>query len=169
MEYFSQIKTYENVLSLYEMEYVHKCLASDNWKFGQKSDPKSEKRFWYMELSNDEFFVKFFLDRIKIITGENFELSRVYANGQTFGLDGEWHTDAKKEDAYTFLYYSNTSWHNSWGGETVFSVDNNLIYVVPKPNKAILFPANIFHYGKSPSRDFYGLRTTVAFKLKLLK
>lgn len=168
MDYFSQIKIYENVLSSYEMEYVHKCIASDNWKFGQKSSPKSDKKFWYMELSNDEFFSKLFLDRIKILVKKNFKLSRVYANGQTFGLDSEWHTDSTANDAYTFLYYSNNFWDLSWGGETVFSVGNNLIHVMPKPNKAIFFPSNILHYGKSPSRDFSGLRTTVAFKLKLL-
>jgi hypothetical protein len=162
------IQTYENVLSSYEIEYIQNCLDSSNWKFGQRSNPSSDKKFWYMDLSDDDFYTKFFLDRIKTLTSLNFKLCRVYANGKTFGLDSEWHTDGTEDDIYTFLYYSNESWDPSWGGETMFAIENNILQFTPKANTALFFPATLVHYGKSPSRDFYGLRTTIAFKLRIL-
>jgi hypothetical protein len=65
------------------------------------------------------------------------------------------------------LFYANPHWNVSWGGETVFNLNNALYYFIPKPNTGVLFPANIWHYAKSPEKDFFDLRTTIAFKIKL--
>ena len=36
------------------------------------------------------------------------------------------------------------------------------------PNRAILFPANIWHQALEPNRSFNGLRVSLAYKLELL-
>lgn len=150
-------------------EVFKTLMLSDRWGFCGSSSKKSPKKFWYMELINNNFFNTYFFDKIKNLLSSDFEIEKLYANGQTFGLDSEWHTDSIEENRYTFLYYANKTWNPTWGGETLFCDENrNLEYVYPEPNSAIYFPSNIFHYGRAPSRECPVLRTTVAYKLKLI-
>jgi hypothetical protein len=121
-----------------------------------------------MELENNEFFTNHLFQIIKKNIGE-YKLETVYANGQTYGLDGDFHYDCSPSDnsRYTFLYYCNEEWDNKFLGCTVFKdSDNNMKYFHPKPNSAILFPGNILHCGQAPSREYYGLRMTIAYKLR---
>ena len=113
--------------------------------------------------------IRSFFNKIQNIVSKRFLLLNVYANGQTYGQSGAWHLDSDSAEDYTFLYYANCNWKTTWGGETVFKFDDTIKYFLPKPNTALLFPATIWHYAKSPSRDFCDLRTTLAFKLRELK
>lgn len=168
MGQFSSIKTYENIFTEQDQLEIIKFLNSSSWCFGQYSHKQKEthKKFWFMDLMNCDFFCVYLMKKICELAEEKFSLIKVYANGQTYGQDGYWHLDSENSNEYTFLYYANLNWKVTWGGETVFNVDNSIISFIPKPNSGLLFPANIYHYAKSPSRDFYDLRTTIAFKLK---
>jgi hypothetical protein len=165
----SFIKTFEQVFSDQDRERIQNYLKSPNWCYGQYSHKTKEqhKKFWYMELMEHRFFCSDLFEKICVITKSKFSLLKVYANGHTFAQDGYWHMDTEKNDEYTFLYYANPEWKVTWAGETVFNIDNTILSFVPKPNTALLFPGNIWHYAKSPSRDFFDLRTTIAFKMKL--
>lgn len=37
-----------------------------------------------------------------------------------------------------------------------------------RPNRALLFPANLVHYAEAPSERFTGLRVSLAYKLRVL-
>ena len=169
-QYSEIIKPYTNIFSLDEREEIQKYLKSGNWQFGQTSHPKDiDKKFWIMSLKQEEFFNTYIFNKIQNIVSKRFLLLNVYANGQTYGQSGAWHLDSDSAEDYTFLYYANCNWKTTWGGETVFKFDDTIKYFLPKPNTALLFPATIWHYAKSPSRDFCDLRTTLAFKLRELK
>lgn len=161
---------YEKVLDNQEdIEKVNKILNSANWAFTGGVYPESIQKFWYMSLSNNDFFTGYFADKIKKILNRDFQIESLYANGQTFGLDSEWHIDSDKENRYTFLYYANPVWDLTWGGETlVRNNDGQVCYIPPQPNSAIFFPSNLYHYGRSPTKICPYLRTTIAFKLNLL-
>jgi|LakMenE18May11ns_1017448.scaffolds.fasta_scaffold9942043_5 hypothetical protein len=166
MALLDKITFFENIFSQKDFEEIHKYILSPNWAFGHYSDENSaHKMFWNLDLSNIQYFNDYLFSVITQITNRNWKIERIYANGQTYGLDGSFHIDS--DNGYTFLYYCNREWNPSWAGNTIFIDENTnqIESICPKPNHAILFPGNILHYGQSPSRDFYGLRVTIAYKL----
>ena len=52
---------------------------------------KKEIPFWLMSLSQNKFFSEYLLNKIESITGSNYNLERVYANGHTYGMKGSPH------------------------------------------------------------------------------
>jgi len=129
-----------------------------------------------MELIDEPFIINYFFQKIKKILERDVELLRVYANGQTHGLDGEYHQDSDCEDDITFLYYYTPIIDcdkvlDDYGGHTQFKLpDEHMTYSFePRNNTAILFPSILWHRGLSPSSREYGLRITIAFKLKEIK
>jgi hypothetical protein len=166
MNLMNKIQLFQNVFYREDFEKIQKYIRSPNWSFGHYSEEKSShKTFWYLELSDIKYFNDHLFSHIKKITNRDWKIERIYANGQTYGLDGSFHID--NENGYTFLYYCNETWDLSWAGNTIFVDEslNQMETICPMPNGAILFPGNLLHYGQSPSRDFYGLRVTIAYKL----
>jgi len=161
------IQKYSDVFDGEQIKCIWEHLKRPSWEYWHNSNSQSKNYFWCMDLNEYSFFTEnLFLD-IKKNIGENFFIKRVYANGQTFGLDGEFHIDSDDVDDFTFLYYPMLEWNLIWKGETVILDDKNNIHnVYPIPNSGILFPSNWIHRGESPSKDFTDLRVTIAYKLK---
>jgi Rps23 Pro-64 3,4-dihydroxylase Tpa1-like proline 4-hydroxylase len=163
---------YDDVLTKDQYEYVlNKTLNGNQWNFMGFSNTTAEYKFWYMELSEDKFFTETFLSIVENITNKKFELNRVYANGQTYGLPGNIHqdvrTDYTPELYYTFLYYVNPTWDISWGGSTqIIHTSGQVDTIMPVRNTAIMFNSKLNHLGLEPTRYCPELRVTVAFKLK---
>ena len=124
-----------------------------------------------MCIRDSSFFTDFSLRRLELLTNTEFELDRVYANGQTHGLSGDLHQDViGGDDSYkTFLYYVGPTWQPEWGGSTVFydKQTGSMFSNYPQPNTGVLFNSNIFHQGQEPTRQCKELRVTVAWKLKV--
>lgn len=140
------------------------------WYFGHSSLGAAEPAFWKMDLDGDPDIDALWGDaraRCEELTGASLRVLRQYANGHTYGLGGRTHADAAAPGHFTLLYYPMEEWLPAWGGETVFHRSNGEIAlaVLPKPNRAVLFDARIPHEGRAPSRDYGGLRVTLAFKL----
>ena len=88
---------------------------------------------------------------------------RIYANGQTAGQTGLPHED----DVDTTILYFPTTWKHVFGGHLYFLEDDNIKSVVEyKQNRLVVFPSNTTHYAGSPERQYLGLRTSLAFKVK---
>ena len=144
---------------------------SSRWKFDGLTQDDQGIKFWYLDLSNEEFFTKTVFEKICKDTGIDWLLHRVYANGQTHGLPGDLHQDAIGEEPeryFTLLYYSHGRWEPQWGGHTMFSdpATEQVLSVYPTPNTAVFFDSTILHAGLDPSRHCRNLRVTVAFKLE---
>lgn len=138
------------------------------WRFIGNSNPGNDNiPFWYYDLSEKSFYTNFLFNRIQDITEQKYELEKVYANGQTYGLCGDVHIDSPNERAKTILIYMNPVWDVRWGGNTVLIHDNKSYTNIPEPNTAISFNSNIPHYGSEPTRHCKELRITVAYKLRL--
>ena len=95
-------------------------------------------------------------------------LVRCYLNGYTYGTDGYFHTDSQRPDEHTAILYINDYWHPDWAGETVFlGADSDIIKaVLPRHNRAVLFPSGTQHAGRSVSRKCMVLRKTLIFKAR---
>ena len=160
------ISFYPDVFEPHQIETIWNFLCENKWEFWHQSRNDSTNFFWYMHLLDNEFFTEHLFSQIEKRIGKDFSINRVYANGQTFGLDGEFHIDDKDENAYTFLYYANKEWDLAWGGETIIiDPEGKINTVYPSPNLGVVFPSNWLHVGKSPSKQFSDL-ITIAYKLK---
>ena len=159
-------EVYRNILNLGELLYCQQLFDNGAWKMTNWSGSKpTERRFWYMDLQDDPMFSDTIFEKLKHITGKNFELRNVYANGQTFGYDGDFHTDGTEDSNWTFLIYASEV---TDGGLTVFRIHGQELLSAVEPNKntGVLFKANLVHRGMAPSRDCDALRVTVAYKLR---
>lgn len=165
---------FNNVLSEDEANYViSQTLCNNKWNFsGYSTTNDSGYTFWNMNLIEDAFFTETFLKKIEELTDKKFEIERVYANGQTYGLPGNIHSDIDEDTYaselyYTFVYYVNPLWDLNWGGQTIIiNEDGTVDSVLFNPNAAIIFPSILKHFGSEPTRQCKDLRVTVAFKLK---
>ena len=95
-------------------------------------------------------------------------LVRCYVNGYTYGTDGYFHADSQRPDEYTTILYVNDYWEPDWAGETVFlGKDGDIIKaVLPRRNRAVIFPSAIQHAGRAVSRKCMVLRKALIFKAR---
>ena len=166
-----EIKVYDDFLTVHELEYARDIIESGSWTFTRNSYEGGTK-FWGQKLMNCDFFREYITQKIKKLTNRNFKIYDVTANGQTYGLDGDFHKDSTREDDYTFLLYIGDITKenvNKYSGYTLFKSDDSTKCIEPIDNRGILFDSRIEHVGLGPSRAYYGLRVSVAYKLKEVK
>ena len=142
------------------------------WKLnGFSNQEDTNKRFWFIDLIDNEYFNKQIFEKIKLQISKLFDddviLDRVYLNGSTFGQQGYFHIDDTLENSRTLLIYCNSEWKNEWVGGTVFETLGGIQTIYPLPKRAAYFDARIPHFSQPLSKDFDGLRVTLAYKLLL--
>ena len=95
-------------------------------------------------------------------------LIRCYLNGYTYGTDGYFHTDSERADERTAIVYMADKWDPDWAGETTFLDARGEIVksVLPKRNRAVIFPGNLRHAARGVSRKCMILRETLIFKAR---
>jgi len=116
-------------------------------------------------LEEDEFFSVTLLNRIKEVTKDNFTVERIYFNGHNACSQGYPHIDSEQENGRTFLIYCNKVWDLALGGSTNFITDNEVQSFFPYPKSGLYFKNNVIHMASPISKDFKGVRVTLAFKL----
>lgn len=164
----NDIKTYDDFFDLPEKTKIFDDMTKSGWKYGHGSHYLRRYPFWIYELSDNPYYTDYLLNIIKEKTQQDYELSNVYANGHTFGTQGEFHVDWHDDSERTFLYYANEKWRPEYNGKTIFRLgDDNYHYHLPKGKDAIIFPGMIPHMAEGCSRAFIGLRITIAWKLLL--
>lgn len=168
-----ELLQYSNILSENEFHEQAEFLQTTEWRFLNQSDPSGQTaKFWIKDLNNNSFYTKYLFSIIEELLQKeniNVELLRVYANGQTTGLPGNFHQDAEDEEHYTFLVYFNHSWNADWGGHTIIKSEETQEFLsfLPVPNSGLFFKGNLWHAGLDPNRHCNTLRVSVAYKLKL--
>jgi hypothetical protein len=163
----NEIKIYHNFLTPQEHTVIDDIIMRPLWRFGHNSTMDGNL-FWKINgLETDEFFSVKLLNKIKEKTGDDFDLERIYMNGHTAGSHGNIHTDSQANNGRTFLVYCNQTWNPEFGGSTVFLDGDKVLSTYPYPYSAVYFQNNIKHFAGPLSRNFNGLRVTLAFKLFL--
>lgn len=159
------IEVYDNFFDEDIREEVYNYLQRPKWSL---TGGTPENSFWHMDnLEEENYFSDYLFQEIKekIDKINDYNILRVYANGQTFGQCGTPHMD---DGDYTLLYYPNPDWCCwKYQGNLMFmNLDYNTDKVVAyKPDRLVCFPANTVHYAESPSINFTGLRISLAYKL----
>jgi len=161
-------EVYENILSAPSLSHCRAQLREARWMYGHTSTMESKIPFWYMELADNKFFNDYMFRKIQEATNQKLILHRVYANGHTYGQDGDIHKDDLRENHKTFLFYP-LEWSECYGGQTEFFSDDviKIDEYIPRENTGIMFSGNIFHRGTAPIIPEAKLRITVAFKMEI--
>jgi hypothetical protein len=98
---------------------------------------------------------------------EDMKLLRCYINAHTYGVDGYTHKDSFRDDEWTIVIYLVDTWNVDWAGETIILEDNEIVKsVIPKRNRAVIFPGKKMHAARAVSRLCYDLRKTLMFKFR---
>ena len=164
----NDIITYDDFFDLPEKTQIFADMTKSGWKWGNGSYDVKRYPFWIFPLKDNPFYTGYLLDIIKEKTQQDYELHDVYANGNTFGDQGDFHIDMDSHRSRTFLYYANNKWKPEYNGKTIFKLgEDNYHYHLPKGKDAIIFRGTIPHMAEGCSRLFNGLRITVAWKLLL--
>jgi 2OG-Fe(II) oxygenase superfamily len=166
-ERVSEIRRFTNVLSVIDFKKAQEFIDKGTWTTRGTSGVESPVNFLYMNLIDNKFFSEYLRDRILALTGRQSTLDRVYANGQYHGLDGSFHQDNKQKGTWTFLLYLTDiepSQLDEFHGTTEIKREDRIVGFQPETNSAILFPSQLWHRGRAPSRFFPGLRITLAWK-----
>ena len=176
---FELIEEYDNVFTQQELDKIREISYSPKWEITNSNPEQGERTFWRMNLMQEKFFNTTLLRKVEKIVGRKLELEDVYLNGTTTSMASAPHIDAREHNVYVFLAYLNPEWHIQWGGQTIFlnryyDVDTQEMRgdvssknYFPKFNFATFFPGNIVHIAEAPTRDYYGLRITLAYRVKL--
>jgi hypothetical protein len=161
----------DNFLSSNDIEICKKILSDNKWEFGHTSTNNIiTTPFWYMDLFNNHFLKDVITHKIEKIYNKKFKINRLYANGQTYGQDGNFHQDDTSKTAYTFCLYF-TEYPKEFcdliEGNIQFKIpdqNNFIISVSPLFNRGILFPSYYYHRGLSFNRYIPDLRICIAWK-----
>lgn len=173
-----EIKIYDNFLNKLEVKFFEKILNNNKWEFGHMSENNGfDCKFWYMELINDETAYKFIKNKIEENLKKKISIDRLYANGQTFGLNGSYHKDTSNtsdDNLFTFCIYINDVPNDTLkhaGGNIQIKIPNKnfSISIEPLNGRGVLFPSNYTHKGNAFDRFFTGLRICIACKFVILE
>jgi SM-20-related protein len=180
MDGTNHIKIYDDVIEDYLLHNILEVINVMGFNYGWKSNKGLSYSHWNLPFSTggkpssnrddvrEELpnVVRELWDRIQpVILEETPVLIRAYCNAYTYGTDGYAHTDSKFENDVTAIIYLNQSWNIDWAGETVFFEDGEIIKsVIPKWNRAIIFPSNMKHAGRGVSRFCTDVRKVLVFK-----
>jgi len=157
-------------------------IEEEKWAYGNSSNDDGIHLFWHQPhyVITDNFFSKcktinkLMPDYIKKYTKINsLKLTRIHANGQTYGQDGGWHRDTETPNFLTCLIYLtpevNKYKTEKFSGPTEFKIDENrIISIPPVYRRAVFFKSNILHRGTSFDRYIPHLRISVAFLYEIL-
>ncbi|MFI5324365.1 MAG: DUF6817 domain-containing protein, partial [Thermodesulfobacteriota bacterium] len=97
-------------------------------------------------------------------------LIRCYINGYTYGTEGYFHADSRRDDETTVVIYLCREWVADWAGETVFlspEPDGGIAQaVLPRRNLGVVFDSKVLHAARGVSRKCNDLRLVFVAKFR---
>lgn len=146
----------------------------------------SDRPYWRIELENEIFFNSelkniieqyfnllskdsLFMTSLKNVNRHvKLKLKRIYAVGQTYGQDSNFHIDDENTKTFTFCFYINSFEHINDDGLFYLRIPNEkyIITVEPIMNRAVIFPSNYRHKGCGLNRCSDHFRICIAWKFE---
>jgi len=155
-------EVFDNFLDDDELVQALLIIKKPEWKFGIKSYKNQGVSFWSLDLMKYHTYVNKLVDKLKTLTGRDYKLHNVYANGQTYGQDGVYHQDDDfNQNAFTLVIYIN----DNDGYTQIKNEDGTITTIIPCQRRAVLYNSTVIHRGLGPSRFNDKLRVTFAFRL----
>ena len=164
----------DNFLSENDLKSIKSIINNKKWDYGQSSNGSNKTiKFWMMDLMDENFIKDNITNKIIEEFSSKFTVERLYANGQTYGQNGSFHQDVADDcgDYFTFCLYI-----NSFKDEIIEEIDGFFFIKIPEEkyslsvaplnNRGILFPSHYYHKGNAFNNAEYGMRVSIAWKLK---
>lgn len=161
---FFDEKVLNKILNLFQ-EYKWQCNCLKNPNKNRYKDVP----FWRKDLNDNSFFIEELKNIIEDKLKKKFLLQRVYAVGQTYEQNSNYHVDSNIKDTYTFCFYINNNILNeNLDGFFHIKVPNKkyVLLIEPSNNRGVFFPATYIHKGTGFSRLYNNFRICIAWKLK---
>ncbi len=159
----------DNVYSDDEIVDIENYIKQNvKWEYNQASDDGHlETIFWKSDFL-DKKMVKRIIRDFVLYSEIDIEAKpdRIYLNGQTYGLDGGYHTDVQEDDrdAHTLLYMVNSKNVDDIGDFQYIDPSSQEVETVKfVSGRFVLFPSKWFHRGLAPKTKNQ-LRMTLAYK-----
>jgi hypothetical protein len=169
----NNISVFENFLTNDELNIAINIIDTNEWKYGHYSvlNAPGITPFFKMDLNNNEFFSTYLKYEIEKQLSKKFKLITVYAVGQSFGQNGDYHIDSELDNHYTFCLYLTQIQGDLIDlaeGYIHFKIPNKKYIVSYQPiaNRGIFFPSNYLHKGCAFSRYVNKMRICIAWKLE---
>ena len=168
-EYHDWISQTEHVTLLTEVIYAPR------WRFGQTSDSNIEPNYpcWFQNFYDMKKWdykqdcpklVIALTERFLDLVPNDFILVRSMASSNTFGIDGDFHTDWPHPDvSMTGVLYTDKEWETNWGGSTMFKSNDAYEASEYEPCKLVTFDSSISHIGCGPQRRCKEMRSCLLY------
>ena len=157
------VKIIDNFLDRIDFKKVCEFANNKEWTIQQSDhNTKGNAHFLMYMVSNNEFFSTYLFNLIEKQLDSDYELQRVYYNGQWSGREGDFHDDGC--DITALLYVS--EYQYGWGGFTeIMTSPTEPTLIHPLQNRLVIFPGRVMHKAYSFSYQTCPSRISLAFKL----
>ncbi len=142
------IKIYDDFITPEKCVQFYRYCKQISYFHGETDTEKTPPVGLISELEPDNEWREFFIEQIKNKCLIDHKVTRSYINLFLPGENPYYHVDGSNKET-TFLYYSNLEWNLNQGGETKFVIDDEVKGILPIPNRAIIFSADIIHSASS--------------------
>jgi Rps23 Pro-64 3,4-dihydroxylase Tpa1-like proline 4-hydroxylase len=158
------IKVFDNFFSEKEFFNIHKYCVEANYTYGERDNYDTPPVGMVSDIPLNSEICTLFQNVIskKISQVSDYNLYRCYINCFAPSENPYFHTDG--DSGLTLLYYPNEEWNLNDNGETQILLNtqtDQIVGVLPIPNRMLLFDANLIHRATS-FRDRH--RFTIALK-----
>ena len=144
----------DNFLNSEEINYLQQCPKAWDIQVSDITNPKC-LQFLYYAPPIDKFY-KHLFEKLKKEIGQ-YSAIRMYFNGQSYGMDGSFHSDNCDKTALIYV----SPYDREWGGFTQIGEE----IIAPVTGRMIIFDGMTPHKGFPFSRQDCPMRITLAFKL----
>ena len=168
----------DNFLDEFEMKKIREILEEKKLQYGIKSGGNTiwcEK--FFSVLNTESFFFETILKKIQSCQKKKFMINRHYIQIQTYGKNGDYHTDSDNYNIYTFCLYihdipfqpvtSKEELAENTGGEFFikFPDKKEIVCIDPLSNRGVLFPSNYLHNGGGFNRFYPNSRNCFVWQM----
>lgn len=168
----NKIEILDNFFEKEDIKKIKDYFENINWVCNCLHRPNvnlnTDVPFWRHDLCRETFFSENLKNKIEKIINKKYDLIRVYAVGQHFGQDSNFHFDDERKDTYTLCLYIDHNVVRDSNGYFFLKIPNEkyILYIEPISNRGVFFPSNYRHMGTGYNITNKSFRICIAWKLK---
>jgi hypothetical protein len=159
----------DSFFSLEDQQIFKKEYVRYMWELtGTSIADVTDQKFWNKELINTPL-LNLFQSKIEKGINKKIKMHLLYANGQSHSQCGTWHTDTLDNSTnYFTLVYFPKPWLPEYGGHLMIKEEDEILSILPKFNKGVIFESKLSHMGLEPSKHCFDIRESIACKFEVL-
>ena len=165
------IQIFDNVLPYKQHEHAYVAVREQiPYRLGWKDQRDAEEMYIHSRLELNDVNELGILQTIENTPSIRKHVTPTLFDFAVVNLDtiGSMHYTHTHKDTNVLLLYLNTTWHQEWGGETLFfdsKTGQDIEFAcTPKPNRAIWFDGEIPHSIRAPVTNKWRFSISLFFR-----